>query len=132
MASVAPDLRVLYVDDDDLVRDLVGISLARDPKLELHAAGSGEEALACLASFAPAVILLDVSMPAMDGPEVLKRLRGAHGYDRTPVIFMTARGMAEEREQLMRLGAAAVITKPFDPITLPSDIRAIVQTWQDG
>ena len=47
-------------------------------------------------------------------------------------VSATARGMADEREQLMRLGAAAVITKPFDPITLPSDIRAIVQTWQDG
>nr|QQZ49481.1 response regulator [Phenylobacterium glaciei] len=99
------DMRILYVDDDDLIRDLVGIFLNRDPGFQSHMAASGEAALACLETFVPDVVLLDVSMPEMDGPEVLRRLRLVSGHSRTPVIFMTARALTDERQRLMALGA---------------------------
>lgn len=129
---VSADLRLLYVDDDDLVRDLVRISLDLDPLLESQAAASGEEALAQIAVFKPDVVMLDVSMPQMDGPEVLRRLRLIPGHVHTPVIFMTARALADELQHLMALGAAGTILKPFDPISLASEIRSIVGAQPDG
>ncbi|MDO8801552.1 response regulator [Phenylobacterium sp.] len=125
-------LRLLYVDDDDLVRDLVRLSLNRDPYLQSQIVNSGEQALACLETFAPDVVLLDVSMPEMDGSEVLRRLRLVPGHSHTPVIFMTARALADERQRLMALGAVGVIIKPFDPISLAGDIRAMVGTSPGG
>ena len=125
-------MRILYVDDDDLVRDLVGIFLNRDPGVQSQMSASGEAALACLETFVPDVVLLDVSMPEMDGPEVLRRLRLVSGHSHTPVIFMTARALTYERQRLMALGATGVIMKPFDPISLSREIRGMVGVVPGG
>jgi DNA-binding response OmpR family regulator len=62
----------------------------------------------------------------MDGPAVLARLRERGDLDGAPVIYITARAQAEERARLLGFGAADVITKPFDPMTLAQDVRAIL------
>jgi len=100
------------------------MSLAIDPAITVRSAGSGEQALEILADdWRPDVILLDVMMPNMDGPGTLERLRRLPGHADTPVIFMTARAQASEQARFIALGATAVIIKPFDPMTLASQVR---------
>lgn len=122
------DLKLLYVDDEADIREVATFSLELDPGIEVRSAGGGAEAFALLDGdpWRPDVVLLDVMMPDMDGPEVLSRLRQRGDLDGAPVIFITARAQAEERARLLGFGAADVITKPFDPMSLAQDVRAIL------
>jgi len=75
--------------------------------------------------FAPDLILLDVIMPGMDGLATLEALRRLPPSLETPVVFMTAKVQAQEVARYRQLGAADVIAKPFDPMTLSDSVRAI-------
>jgi CheY-like chemotaxis protein len=119
MASV----RVLYVDDEPDIRDVVEISLGLDPAFAVRSFGSGTDAIAATAEWTPDLILLDVVMPGMDGPTTLARLRDRPRTAKVPVVFVTARAQAGEIDKLHSLGAAGVISKPFDPMTLPAVLR---------
>ena len=74
----------------------------------------------------PDVVLLDVMMPHLDGPGTLARIRQRPAHRATPVIFMTARAQPGEVDHYRALGALDVITKPFDPMTLAADVRAVL------
>ena len=115
--------RVLHVDDDPLMRDVVELSFDLDPAFMVASCASGDEALAVAAEWTPDLILCDVMMPDMDGPAVLARLRARKGTAEIPVIFMTARAQESETERLTALGAAAVIAKPLDPQALAETLR---------
>jgi CheY-like chemotaxis protein len=79
--------------------------------------------LVIAAEWLPDLILLDVMMPAMDGPATLARLRDDKRTAGIPVVFMTARAQAREIRLLSSLGAAGVMEKPFDPMTLAALVR---------
>jgi two-component system, OmpR family, response regulator len=117
---------VLYVDDEPDIREVATLSLQLDPRIEVRAAASGDEALEVFArgDWTPDVVLLDVMMPVMDGPGVLKALRETGAA--TPVVFITARAQSHERGRLMDLGALGVISKPFDPMSLAKDLCAVL------
>ena len=117
-------IRVLYVDDEPDIREIAQLSLALDPEFEVRTAGSGEEALAVVAEWQPAIILLDVMMPVMDGPAVLSRMR-ERGID-THVVFVTARAQRAEMQSFSMLDARGVIAKPFDPVSLASRVRVFL------
>jgi two-component system, OmpR family, response regulator len=123
------DLQVLYVDDEPDIREIAGLALGLDPGVAVQAAGSGAEALR-MASGGGAppidVIMLDVMMPGMDGPAVLEALRGDPATAAIPVVFITARTSTQDRERLLQLGAIAVIAKPFDPMMLAKELRAVL------
>lgn len=119
-------MKLLYVDDDADIREVAVMSLEMDGTFEVRQAGGGREALATLDAWTPNVILLDVMMPEMDGPATLAEIRTRDALSGTPVIFITARAQAQDKAWLMGLGAAGVITKPFDPMTLAQDVRAIL------
>lgn len=120
-------LRILHVDDETDIREVAAFALELDPGIELRSAGSGQAALSALdACYAPDVILLDVMMPGLDGPGTLRLIRERPEHASTPVIFMTARAQSGELEQYRRLGALDVIVKPFDPMTLAADVRAVL------
>lgn len=123
-------LRVLYVDDEPDIREVAVICLELDPEIEVRAAESGPRALEWVASgeCRPDVLLLDVMMPEMDGPSVLKALRLLEPTRETPVVFITARAQSHERNRFIELGAVGVITKPFDPMTLAKELRAAIAT----
>jgi CheY-like chemotaxis protein len=127
-------LRVLYVDDEPDIREVALLSLRLDPEIEVHAVESGFAALSMLEKdkFLPDLVLLDVMMPGMDGPNTLALLREHASMRRTPVVFMTARAQGFECERLLELGAAAVISKPFDPMTLAKQLRAILGASVDA
>lgn len=120
-------LTVLHVDDEPDIRAVATLSLELDPDIALITADSGEAALDLLQDgLRPDVILLDVMMPRLTGPEVLARLRTLPGLESTPVIVMTARVEAAERARYLDLGAVGVITKPFDPMSLAGQVRALL------
>jgi CheY-like chemotaxis protein len=120
-------IRVLHVDDEPDIGEVVAMSLGLDPELETRSCSSGLEAIAAAAEWLPDIILLDVMMPGMDGPATLARLRADPVTTGIPVIFMTARAQARELEVFRSIGAAGIIAKPFDPMTLAAQVRANVQ-----
>lgn len=119
-------LRLLFVDDDPDIRTIVTLALELDPALVPVAVGTPDAALALVVG-GPAfdAALLDVSMPAMDGPALLAALRAI--VPDLPVIFMTAHGRAHELAALHAAGAAGVIVKPFDPLTLAAQVRGLLR-----
>ena len=120
--------RVLHVDDDPDIGDVVGLSLGLDPDLTLKSCAKGDEVFAIARDWAPDIILCDVRMPSVDGPAVLARLRANTSTSHIPLIFMTASARSRELEELKILGAVAVIVKPFNPATLAATVRSHLHT----
>jgi CheY-like chemotaxis protein len=119
-------LRVLHVDDEPDIREVVELSLGLDPDLVVRSCASGEEALGVVEDWAPGIILLDVMMPVMDGAATLGHLRSNPRTAHIPVVFMTARAQSRELDLFRSLGAVGVIPKPFDPMALAASLRAHV------
>ena len=124
-------IKLLHVDDEPDIREVVEISLALDSVFTTRNCGSGEEALTVAADWQPDIILLDVMMPLMDGPATLAGLRDNPKTARIPVIFMTARAQTRELDRFRALGAVGVIAKPFDPMTLATSIRNYIKPADD-
>jgi CheY-like chemotaxis protein len=119
-------IRILYVDDEPDIREVAEMALSLDPEFTVRTAASGTEALVTAAQWAPSLILLDVMMPGMDGPQVLSRLREQPETAGIPVVFVTARAQRTEIQNFATLDAMGVIAKPFDPINLPAQVRAFL------
>ncbi len=117
--------RILYVEDDPDIREVARLALEVVGGLTILACESGEDALARLPGFAPDLLLLDVMMPGMDGPTLLRRLRAIDSSCNVPAIFMTAKMQPDEITDLERIGAIGVIPKPFDPMRLTDNVRTI-------
>jgi CheY-like chemotaxis protein len=124
-------VRVLHVDDEPDIREVVEMSLGLDPGFSTRNCSSGQEALGVAADWVPDIILLDVMMPVMDGAATLARLQGNPLTVDIPVIFMTARAQSRELDLFRSLGAVGVIPKPFDPMTLAASVRAYIERPQD-
>jgi CheY-like chemotaxis protein/HPt (histidine-containing phosphotransfer) domain-containing protein len=120
--------RILHVDDEPDIREVVGASLGLDPDFAVQSCASGNAAITLAADWQPNMILLDVMMPAMDGPTTLTHLRRNPQTSSIPVIFMTARAQTREIELFRKLGAGGVIAKPFDPMTLAASVRSYLPT----
>ncbi len=117
--------RILYVEDEPDIRAVAKLALEMVGGLTVKICSSGEEAVKEAVAFAPDMILLDVMMPGMDGPSTLKALRGLAPLAEVPVAFMTAKIQPQEVAYYKSLGARDVITKPFDPMNLANQVRAI-------
>ena len=119
-------MRTLLVEDDDDIRTLVRLSLEQLAGWEVVEVASGAAALQVASAKVFDVVLLDVMMPGMDGPETMRHLRAMPNSADLPVVFLTAKAMPSEVQRLLALGAAGVITKPFDPGDLVERIAAIL------
>lgn len=117
--------RILYTEDEPDIQAVAKVALEMVGGFTLKVCSSGEEALREAEAFAPDLILLDVMMPNMDGPSTLAGLRQLPSLANTPAVFMTAKVQANEVAELKALGALDVIAKPFDPMLLAGQIRAI-------
>jgi CheY-like chemotaxis protein len=117
---------VLLVDDEPDIRRIGELSLARVGGFTVHLASSGQEALDAAVRLRPDVILLDVMMSDLDGRATFTALKARPETAGIPVVFMTAKAQRQEIEDYLALGAAGVITKPFDPMTLPGKVRELV------
>lgn len=117
--------RVLYVDDDPDIREIAELALRDLAGLDVVVGSSGIDALDLVRSFRPQLVLLDVMMPGMDGPTAMKQIHAEPEFADIPVVFLTAKIQGVEVERYRRLGAADVIAKPFDPLTLGEQLREI-------
>ena len=117
--------RILHVDDEPDIREVARLALEEFGGFTIESCASGVQALEKAPTFSPDVILLDVMMPGMSGPEVLRALRVLPETAGIPVIFMTAKVQAREIAALTELGAIGVIEKPFDPMTMSGQVAEI-------
>jgi CheY-like chemotaxis protein len=123
--------RILVVDDDDAARHAAACSLRSIPGWDVVEAYCGAQALESARQHQPDAILLDVMMPAMDGPTMLAKLRCVRATSHIPIVLLTARVQAVENGSLAHLPVAGILLKPFDPLRLPSQI-ADALGWDSG
>lgn len=117
--------KILHVDDDLDILVVSKMVLEELGGFVLEQSSSGAEALKTVALFKPELILLDAMMPEMSGIETLQELRKLPEFAYIPVVFMTAKAQPSELQEFMNAGAIATIIKPFDPVTMPNQIRDI-------
>ncbi|MGV8920119.1 MAG: response regulator [Pseudomonas sp.] len=122
--------RILHVEDDHCIQAVAKVALETVGGFKVLTCESGRQALEQVQDFAPELILLDVMMPDMDGPETLKLLAGLVDLQKIPVVFMTAKVQLKEIEFYRSLGARDVIVKPFDPMLLAGQIKKIWEASQ--
>jgi CheY-like chemotaxis protein len=118
--------RVLVIDDDDDIRMLVRLSLQRVGGLEVIEAANGREGVELARAERPDAILLDVMMPEMDGPSAVRELRASPETAAIPVVLLTAKVQARDRERFAQLPIQGTIPKPFDPLELPRQLAEMV------
>lgn len=124
--------RITYVEDEPDIGAIVQLALEELGGFTLNLCRSGPEAVEKAAIFQPDLLLLDVMMPGMDGVQTFHLLRALPGLHETPVVFITAKAQTHEVAHYRSLGAADVIAKPFNPITLPDHLRTIWERARAG
>jgi CheY-like chemotaxis protein len=121
-------MKVLIIDDEEDFRVVASSCLGLLGGDEVAEANSGALGIDMALADCPDVILLDLVMPGMDGKQTLANLRQHEATAKVPVIFCTTKGMFPEFEEMKKLGALAVITKPFDPLRLSDQIKEILRS----
>jgi len=116
--------RVLVVDDEPNITELVALAL-RYEGFTVQTAATGRAAIATVPEFKPALVILDIMLPDIDGLEVLKRL-GAAGQ-RVPVIFLTAKDATEDKVRGLTVGGDDYVTKPFSIEELVARVRVVLR-----
>lgn len=119
-------MKVLIIDDEEDIRSIAAMSLGILGGIDVVEADGGEDGISKAASENPDAILLDMMMPGLDGPSTLAKLRENAATKNIPVIFLTARAMSSEMDKLKAMGATGVLSKPFDPTTLATQVKAIL------
>lgn len=122
-----PSKRVLVVDDEADIREVIQMCLELVEGWDVLLAASGDEGLMSAQSEQPDAVLLDVMMPEMDGVATFKQLQANRETRQIPVLLLTAKVQPTDRQRFAELGVAGVITKPFDPLTLTAQIKALLQ-----
>ncbi|MEG4504286.1 response regulator [Microcoleus sp. F6_B4] len=122
--------QILIVDDQEHLRELIQLCLEDLAGWNTLVAESGQECLQILQTERPNAILLDLSMPGMDGFAVYARLRSDPITRSIPVILLTARVLSSDMAEFAEMGVAGVIRKPFEPTSLPGKLAEILG-WND-
>ena len=117
--------KILYIEDEADIQAIAQLALEAVGGFTVETCSSGRQGIARASAYAPDIILLDVMMPEMDGPATLIGLRQLPELAKVPIVFMTAKVQPQEVEHYHALGAVDVIAKPFDPMTLADQVRAI-------
>jgi CheY-like chemotaxis protein len=122
--------RVLIIDDEDDIREVASLSLEATADWHILTASSGREGIRVAAAEQPDAILMDVMMPEMDGPTTFKHLQLNPETKAIPVVLLTAKVQGVDQRRFAGLGVAAILFKPFDPLTLADQIREVLG-WND-
>jgi len=118
--------KILHIEDEYDIQTVAKLSLETLGGFTVHTCSSGEEALDSIYDFNPDLILLDVMMPVIDGPTVLKEIRKIEQFQNTPIIFMTAKAQTNEVETYKSYpGVLGIIIKPFNAVLLPQEIKEL-------
>ena len=114
--------RILIIDDEDDIREVAALSLETVAGWQVITANSGAQGLARAIEHQPDAILLDVMMPGMDGPSTFRELRKNPATAHIPVLLLTAKVQSSDQRRFAGLGVEAILFKPFDPLTLSTQI----------
>ncbi|WP_313433414.1 response regulator [Stutzerimonas nitrititolerans] len=120
-----PLKRILHIEDVPSIQIVTRIALERIGGFEVLSCASAQAALAEVRAFAPDLILLDVMLPQMDGIELLCQLAGLVDLQQTPVVLLTGHLERERLAELQQMGVRDVLQKPFDPLQLTAQLRAV-------
>ena len=118
--------RVLVVDDDDVIRQLITVNLELEG-FDVFTAVDGQDALDKVKGVQPEVVTLDVMMPRLDGWEAAERLRADPETAHIKVILLSARAQEADIQRGTRIGVDAYLTKPFDPDELIDTVKRLIQ-----
>src|SRR5215211_4403086 len=121
--AMSEGARVLVVDDEPMVRDVLARYLERGG-FEVEAVGDGERALAAFEAHRPDLVLLDLMLPRVDGFEVFRQIRARAD---SPVIMITARGQTTDRVVGLEIGADDYVSKPFSPREVVARVRSVLR-----
>ncbi len=113
---------VLLIDDEDDIREVAQMSLEMTVGWNIESANCGAAGIEKALAVGPDAILLDVMMPDMDGPTTFLKMREHEALARTPVILLTAKVQAADKERFQEIGVTGVIAKPFDPMSLADQV----------
>ncbi len=116
--------RILIIDDEDDIREVAALSLESVAGWQVYTASSGAEGMRVAAAELPDAILMDVMMPAMDGPTTFREMQKMPSLAKIPVILLTAKVQGVDQRRFAGLGVTAVLFKPFDPLTLAEQMSA--------
>ena len=119
--------RILIIDDEDDIREVAALSLETVAGWQVYTASSGSQGLARAIEYQPEAILLDVMMPGMDGPTTFRELRKNPATAKIPVLLLTAKVQSSDQRRFADLGVEAILFKPFDPLTLSSQISTVLK-----
>jgi CheY-like chemotaxis protein len=114
--------KILIIDDEDDIREVAALSLETVAGWEVETASSGALGLARAPEYQPDAVLLDVMMPGMDGPTTFRELRKNPATAHIPVVLLTAKVQSNDQRRFADLGVEAILFKPFDPLTLATQI----------
>jgi len=123
---------VLLIDDNAEFKKVVSKALESLTNWHVLTGSSGLEALQILSLNKPDVILMDVSMPEMDGLEAIEQIRKDKKLKRIPIILVTAKVLENEMQHYATLGLAGIVSKPFDPLLLHKRVEEIVSDWRSS
>lgn len=118
-------MKVLFVDDEDDIRELIEFAIMTEDDIESTFAGSGLDAISIMQKQAFNVILLDVMMPPPDGMEVLRTARANADMNDTKIVMCTAKTSLEAEREFRALGADHILHKPFKPLKLADYLRSL-------
>ncbi|MGD1948954.1 MAG: response regulator [Leptolyngbyaceae cyanobacterium] len=116
---------ILVIDDEEPIQKVVGLSLKMEADWQIICASSGPEGITLAEASQPDAILLDVMMPEVDGIQTFERLSNNLQTKDIPVILLTAKTVTAEKRLFQKIGVTGVITKPFDPLSLASQIAKL-------
>ncbi|WP_344209784.1 response regulator transcription factor [Nonomuraea bangladeshensis] len=116
--------KVLVVDDDEVIRQLIAVNLNLEG-FEVETATDGQDCLDRVRDVKPDVITLDVMMPRLDGWSTAEKLRGEPDTSHIRVVLVTARAQDDDRRRGLGIGVDAYLTKPFDPAELIEVVREL-------
>jgi len=114
------------VDDESDIREVASLSLELTEGWTVTTADGGAAGAELARTMRPDIILLDVMMPDRDGPNTFAELQRDETTQPIPVIFLTAKAQAADRDRFLALGVRGVIAKPFDPLTLGKQIKDLL------
>ncbi|MCK5295475.1 MAG: response regulator [Alphaproteobacteria bacterium] len=117
--------KILYVEDDLDIQKVVKLALEEVGGFTVKLCSSGKKALDCIVAFKPDLVILDVMMPGLNGPDTLQEIHKIPQMAQVPVIFMTAKIQPHEVLEYRKMGVKDVIFKPFDPMALADTIQDI-------
>lgn len=120
-------MKILLIDDEADVREVTQLSLGVVGGMQVDEASGGREGIEKALAAPPDAIILDRTMPGMDGIATFHALRERAELREVPIIFLTASAMPRDVDELLAMGAAGVITKPFQPMTLAAEVRRILE-----